>query len=94
MPVNYALDGEDVVIRSGPGPKLQAGERQDLVAFEVDDLDEAAHTGWSVTLVGRASRLTAAERERVTVRPSPWASGPRLQLLRITAVRIDGRRLT
>ena len=24
VPVNYLLDGEDVLIRSGPGPKLQA----------------------------------------------------------------------
>lgn len=94
VPVNYALDGEDILIRSGPGPKLQAAERKELVAFEVDDLDEDTHTGWSVTVVGRATRLLPADRERVTATPSPWAAGPRLHLLRITPVRLDGRRLT
>lgn len=72
----------------------QAAERRELVAFEVDDLDEDTHTGWSVTVVGRTTRLAPADREQVTATPVPWAAGPRLHLLRITPVRIDGRRLS
>lgn len=92
-PVNYVLDGRDVLLRSGPGPKLQAAERRDLVAFEVDDIDERSHTGWSVVLVGRARRLSPAERARLSTLPAPWAAGPRDEVVRITAVRITGRRL-
>lgn len=42
------LLGGDVLVRSGSGPKLQAAERQELVALEVDDLDEADRSGWSL----------------------------------------------
>ena len=94
VPVNYELAGEDVLVRSGPGPKLQAAERGDMVAFEVDDIDEEQHTGWSVVVVGRARRLGAAEQARVELAPKPWAVGPRLHIVRITSTRITGRRLT
>ena len=91
-PVNYVLDGRDVLVRSGPGPKLQAAERRENVAFEVDDVDETSHTGWSVVVVGRARVL--AERERVQADvPAPWSSGPRRHVVRITPARITGRRL-
>ena len=89
-PVTYVLDGGDVVLRSGPGPKLQAAERGDTVAFEVDDLDEEAHTGWSVVVVGRARRVPASAG---LAAPEPWSSGPRRHLVRITPVRVTGRRL-
>ena len=94
VPVNYVLDGEDVVFRSGPGPKLQAAERRDQVAFEVDEVDDEGHDGWSVVVVGRARRMTQSEAQQVDAGPEPWASGPRLHLVRITPVRIDGRRLS
>jgi hypothetical protein len=89
-PVNYELDGEDLLVRSGPGPKLQAAERGDVVAFEVDDLDERARSGWSVVVVGRARRVPAPAD---TAGPTPWSSGPRRHLVRITPTRVTGRRL-
>lgn len=94
VPVNYALEGEDVVFRTGPGPKLQAAERRELVAFEVDDIDEERHTGWSVVVVGRARRLSEHEAGQVAALPLPWALGPRRHLVRISPVRVDGRRLS
>ena len=89
-PVNYVLDGDDVVVRSGPGPKLQAAERGDVVAFEVDDLDEGARTGWSVVVVGRARRVPVPADG---TGPEPWSAGPRRHLVRITPTRVTGRRL-
>ncbi|HWG93418.1 MAG TPA: pyridoxamine 5'-phosphate oxidase family protein [Mycobacteriales bacterium] len=91
-PVNYLLDGRDVLVRSAPGPKLQAAERGDVVAFEVDDLDEDAQAGWSVVLVGRARRLSAAEAAR-TPAPVPWSDGVRRHVVRISPTRITGRAL-
>jgi nitroimidazol reductase NimA-like FMN-containing flavoprotein (pyridoxamine 5'-phosphate oxidase superfamily) len=92
-PVNYVLDGRDVLVRSGPGPKLQAAERREVVAFEVDDLDEQAHTAWSVVVVGRARVLSEHERRAVDV-PEPWSHGPRRHVVRISPSRVNGRRIT
>jgi nitroimidazol reductase NimA-like FMN-containing flavoprotein (pyridoxamine 5'-phosphate oxidase superfamily) len=75
VPVNYAVEGEDVVIRTGPGPKLQAAERRELVAFEVDDLDDARHTGWSVVVVGKARRLTEQEAGALARGAAPVGGG-------------------
>lgn len=95
VPVNYALLDGDVLIRSGPGPKLQAAERREWVALEVDDIDDAGRTGWSVVVVGRARRLTAAEQAAIApdALPVTWADGPRTALIRIRVERLDGRRL-
>lgn len=92
VPVNYVMDGDAVLLRSGPGPKLQAAERGDVVAFEVDDIDELTHTGWSVVLVGRAS-LVPPDQSIAAAAGPPWANGPRRHTMRIAPRRIDGRRL-
>lgn len=95
VPVNYTVVGADVIVRSGAGPKLQAAERREVVAFEVDDLDDATRTGWSVVAVGRAERLTAAQISALPVEslPTTWAEGPRWSVLRLRRPRLDGRRL-
>lgn len=91
-PVNYVLSGRDVLVRSGPGPKLQAAERGDLVSFEVDDLDEQTHTGWSVVAAGRAS-VPSPSQVAVSPLPVPWAQGPRRHVITIKVERISGRRI-
>ena len=45
MPVNDRLFEGEVLLGLGPGPKLQAAERGDLVAFEVDELPQALRSG-------------------------------------------------
>lgn len=96
VPVNFTLRRGEVLIRSGPGPKLQAAERRDEVAFEVDDIDEVAGVGWSVVMVGTARRLTAVEQRQIPAAevPPPWAAGPRTALITLTPRRVDGRRLS
>jgi hypothetical protein len=91
VPVNYVVDGEDILIRSGPGPKLQAAERRELVAVETDAFDEGARTGRSVVVIGRAERLRSAVAE---TGPTPWADGPRRHLIRVRPTRVTGRRLS
>jgi len=89
-PVNYTYVGGDIFIRSGPGPKLQAAERRDRVAFEVDEIDSALRTGRSVVVAGIAVRVHVDDDGDL---PQPWASGPRNQLIRITPRRVTGRAL-
>jgi hypothetical protein len=37
--VNDVFDDDDVLLRTGRGPKLQTAERREFVAVEVDALD-------------------------------------------------------
>ena len=95
VPVNLALDGERLLVRSGPGPKLQAAERREVVAVEVDDLDEDSRTGWSVVVAGRARRLHTTEAAALPddLLPEVWARGPRSSVIAIELTRVEGRRL-
>jgi uncharacterized protein len=54
LPVNHAVDGQDVVFRAAHGSKLSAAEGQAVVAFEADAYDPQTRSGWSVLVHGRA----------------------------------------
>jgi nitroimidazol reductase NimA-like FMN-containing flavoprotein (pyridoxamine 5'-phosphate oxidase superfamily) len=97
LPVNYVLDGDAVVFRTGPGTKLQAAIRGP-VAFEVDHIDRASRSGWSVVVRGFAEEVTTFSgpgvRERLeSLTIQPWAPGEKACLVRITARSITGRRI-
>jgi nitroimidazol reductase NimA-like FMN-containing flavoprotein (pyridoxamine 5'-phosphate oxidase superfamily) len=101
MPVNYRLHDGAIVFRtaqdSPTGEDLQTGiaHAEYQVAFEIDDVDEAAREGWSVLIQGPAHHMTS-EAERASVLASgvePWPEGPREHAIRITPSRITGRRL-
>lgn len=95
FPVNFALAGDDIVIRSDQGTKLMAALSGPVV-FEVDHLDEETLSGWSVIVHGTAQLSAGAEghsaSQNRTLRPWPEAEHP--HLLRIVANKITGRRIT
>jgi nitroimidazol reductase NimA-like FMN-containing flavoprotein (pyridoxamine 5'-phosphate oxidase superfamily) len=90
VPVNYALDGEVVVFRSGPGTKLHA-LRATPISFQVDQVDPFHRTGWSVLIRGVAYQATQKEVNDVT--PEPWAPGERHHWIRLLPTAITGRRI-
>ncbi|MEA3076502.1 MAG: uncharacterized protein QOF60_1410 [Actinomycetota bacterium] len=90
VPVNYVLDGEAVVFRSGPGSKLYA-LRDTPVSFEVDLIDPVHHTGWSVLIRGVAYEVTPREVEHLDV--EPWAPGDRRHWIRVLSTAITGRNI-
>ncbi|EIE97987.1 pyridoxamine 5'-phosphate oxidase family protein [Saccharomonospora glauca] len=94
-PVNYVLDGRDVIIRTS-GDSWARRVADTVVAFEVDSIDHASHTGWSVVLLGTATVITDVNTlVRVTdFRNRPWAPGQRDRYLRIRAGQLTGRRLS
>ena len=57
FPVNYVLADESPVFRTAPGTKRRAGEGR-AVCFEVDTIDPATRTGWSVMVVGWLDEVT------------------------------------
>ncbi|WP_197320998.1 pyridoxamine 5'-phosphate oxidase family protein [Saccharomonospora sp. NB11] len=94
-PVNYVLDGRDVIIRT-TGDSWSRHVADTVVAFEVDRIDNETHTGWSVVLLGTATVITDVDTlVRVTdFRHRPWAPGRRDRYLRIQAGQFTGRRLS
>jgi uncharacterized protein len=61
LPVNFVVDGQDVVFRTAPGSKLSAVEVGHYVGFEADWYDAAAGTGWSVVVNGLAEIVESDE---------------------------------
>ena len=97
LPVNYALDGTTIVLRTGSGVILHAAEHAN-VTFEVDDIDRGTRSGWSVLVRGQAEAVGAAHREELVASAratgvEPWAPGDRGNWLRLIAHDISGRRI-
>ena len=101
LPVNYKLHQGSILFRTGQdsptGEDLQTGiaHAEYQVAFEIDDINPAAHEGWSVLIHGPAHQMTT-DTERALVEESgvePWGPGPKELAIRITPDRIAGRRL-
>lgn len=96
MPVNYVLDGDDVVFRTDAGTKL-VGASLERVAFEVDHLEPERKEGWSVVVQGVGQEITSAysklfDRVRALA-ISPWAPGEKEHWVRIIPREITGRRV-
>jgi hypothetical protein len=94
QPVNFRLWRDDVVIRVAGGPKLAAATQNQVVAFETDELDPDLRTGWSVTVVGHAQRITDVN-ELVELSGTflqPWVDGRRDHFVRIRTEKMTGRR--
>ena len=92
VPVNYVIDERAVIVRTAPFTDLgREGSVREL-AFEVDDIDPVARSGWSVLVRGR--RRLDPEAYGKTPRPEVWVGGSHWLVLRIEVRTISGRRLT
>jgi hypothetical protein len=93
LPVNYRLIGDEIVFRTGAGTKLDAAAANEVVAFEVDEVDPIYHGGWSVAVTGVARDVSdelAPDEVKQIPRWAPRGGG------RVIAIRTDvvsGRRL-
>jgi nitroimidazol reductase NimA-like FMN-containing flavoprotein (pyridoxamine 5'-phosphate oxidase superfamily) len=95
LPVNFRLDRDRIVIRTGHGTKLDAATRNAVVAFEVDDVEPSMRTGWSVVVTGVARELTE-HGELARARRLPldlWAAGPDHRVVAISTDIVSGRRI-
>jgi nitroimidazol reductase NimA-like FMN-containing flavoprotein (pyridoxamine 5'-phosphate oxidase superfamily) len=101
LPVNYRLVGGAIMFRTAEGGLTEEDLRTGIahgeyrVAFEVDHFDEAGRGGWSVLVRGPAHHLDASEEQRAArlAGIEPWAAGERNHFIRITPVRVTGRRI-
>jgi uncharacterized protein len=94
-PVNFVVHERSVVIRTGPGSKLDAARRGDVLAFEADHIDPEARTGWSVLVVGHAAVVGDVDRLVAVLDPRhrPWVHGRGLHVMEVAGERVTGRRL-
>ena len=102
MPVNYQLYEGTIVFRTTPDSTTDEDLRTGIanaeykVAFEIDDFNTAARTGWSVLIQGSAHHVES-EAERASVAGAgvdPWPGGGRELFLRIMPSRVTGRRVS
>ena len=94
-PVNHAVVHHSIVFRTDAGGKLEALLRSPTVCFEVDGIDPASATGWSVLMKGQASEVRHAdERSRLDdVRLQYWVPGDKQHWVRIVPRVVTGRRI-
>jgi len=96
LPINFHLDGERILVRTGRGSKVDAALQNAVVAFEVDDFDPIYHSGWSVTLTGVATEVSdPAELDAAREKPiARWAPAGDEALVAISTELLSGRRIT
>jgi nitroimidazol reductase NimA-like FMN-containing flavoprotein (pyridoxamine 5'-phosphate oxidase superfamily) len=93
FPVDYALDGDSIVVQTGRGTTLDVATTGAVVAFEVDNLHERGHSGWTVTVTGVAEEVRddgEVERVRRLLHRSPDPLEQRF--VRISSELVSGRR--
>lgn len=96
VPVNYWMVDRAVILRTTAYSVLGRYGHDAVVALEVDSIDPATASGWSVVARGRAEAVTHAEeiaalRDRIET--EPWAPGSRPLYLRIAYAELTGRTL-
>ena len=94
-PVTYLLDDEEIVFRTAGGGKLAAATVHRVVAFQADEIDLEAGTGWSVLGVGEAYEVLEPKRlaDLAGRMPPAWLPNIDGHIVAIPLQRLTGRRL-
>lgn len=96
-PISYVFDepSQSVAFRTAAGSKFDALVRASDAAFEIDGIDEASRTGWSVIVRGVTGEVRSpSERRRLdSLGLEPWAPGHRAHWVQIRAWTVSGRRI-
>lgn len=92
FPVNFAVDGNSILIRTAPGTKLVELTIHADVAFEIDGHDSGS--GWSVIVHGKARQLqTRDEIEHAeSVDIDSWMPTPKDRYVSVDIARLTGIR--
>jgi len=96
LPMQFALDGETVVLQTNQGAKTLHSPLTS-VSFEVDRVDWEQGDGWSVLIQGTGEDISTAIDERSETRRSlavhSWAPAPTDRWLTIVPRTVTGRRI-
>ena len=94
-PVNFVLEADAITIRTGQHSEVARFALGRTVAFEVDQIDEFLHSGWSVLVVGRLLEMTFSEVQQLATdrTPQPWPQGKQTLVCQIEISHVSGRRV-
>ena len=94
-PVNYTVHGTHIVLRTS-ADGLAARLDGQIVAFEIDEVDVANRSGWSVVVTGSARVLRdASELLRLDAdAPVSWLGPDHATAVWITPGQVTGRRIS
>jgi nitroimidazol reductase NimA-like FMN-containing flavoprotein (pyridoxamine 5'-phosphate oxidase superfamily) len=94
VPVTFALQDAAILTRTAADTRLAKAAKGAVLAFQVDELDAASRSGWSVVVTGVAELVTDAdERRRLDGLLEPWAPGERDVFIRVPLTMVSGRRI-
>ena len=95
VPMNYTMVADRLIFRTEPNSEAGRCANGHPVAFEVDQVDEFLHTGWSVLVTGKATEITLGELRMLDLcqSPDPWPEGLRPLFLQLPLAKITGRRV-
>ena len=96
FPVKFTLADGCVVFRTTAYSVLGTHAWQSRLAFEVDRIDTAQRSGWSVVASGPGSQVRPGPELEEIVRtwnPDPWAGGTRPLYVRLRWDTLSGRRI-
>ncbi len=93
FPVNYVIDGDDDSLRLlfKTSPTTIIGAYQGLGSLEVDDIDLAAGTAWSIIVRGEIKHMIGQDSG---IEPKPLLTVDRTKLTVLRPTAISGRRFT
>lgn len=96
FPVNYKVDGQSLVFRTGGGTKEQAIRSDATVALEADAVSSEFGLAWSVVVKGKAAETTPTGTDLDNIRRAmfPWQGVGQEHFIRIMPESITGRRFT
>ncbi len=96
FPVNYKIDGESLLFRTGGGTKLNTINSNAFVALEADAVSAEFGIAWSVVIKGRAESVPADNPVLNSAIHGlfPWQGVGKNHLIRIVPDTVTGRRFT
>lgn len=96
VPINYAVHGDAVVLRTTPYSVLGTRGRNQRLALEIDQVDYERREGWSVVAAGMGEMVEDADELAVIQTvwdPRPWAGGARHVYIRLRWDSLTGRKI-
>jgi len=92
LPVNYAVLNGEIVFRTGSGDVSSAVTQNQVVAFEIDQVDARTGQCWSVLVRGVATFFADDSVTSGAELPRPLVPVPGSQIVRVQATVVTGRR--
>jgi|SRR5688572_25518197 len=94
VPVAFGVLDDTLVLRTSEGTRLAAAADGGVLAFEADEIDPVARTGWSVVVTGIAELVTdPMRRSRIHAMVEPFVSGENDVCISLALSVVTGRRV-